>query len=127
MNIRDLIPKDKFDESGIEGLKKLSFEQIRPIIPDLLEWLQDMNWPVARPVADILEPFSNRITPELVAILKSTDVMWKYWILGNLIKHANDPLILNELERIVKYPTNDEIENEIHIEAASILNGDYKN
>ena len=69
MNIRDLIPKDKFDESGVEELKKLSFEQIKPIIPDLLVWLQDMNWPVARSIADILEPFTDRITPEIVAIL----------------------------------------------------------
>jgi hypothetical protein len=33
MNIRDLIPKHKFDEAVIDRLKTLSFEQIEPIIP----------------------------------------------------------------------------------------------
>lgn len=61
----------------IAGLKKLSFEQLEPIIPDLLEWLQDMNWPVARPVADILEPYTDKITPEIIKILKTDDGMWK--------------------------------------------------
>lgn len=125
MNIRELVPKDKFDESGVEELKKLSFQQLKPIVPDLLEWLQDMNWLVASNIADILRPFTDNITAELVAILQSDDVMWKYWILGNLIKDANDPLIFKELERMVNYPTNDEIENEIHIEATSILRGNY--
>lgn len=32
MNIRELIPKDKFDEEVIDRLKALSFEQINPII-----------------------------------------------------------------------------------------------
>lgn len=72
-----------------------------------------------------MRPFTDNITAELVAILQSDDVMWKYWILGNLIKDANDPLIFKELERMVNYPTNDEIENEIHIEATSILRGNY--
>ncbi|WP_311950805.1 DUF5071 domain-containing protein [Mucilaginibacter terrae] len=126
MDIRTLIPKNKFDESGIEELKKLSFEQIKPIVPNLLEWLQDMNWPVASYIADILKPFINKITPEIVAILKSDDVMWKYWILG-LIRQTNDPLILMELEKIVKYPSLEEIDNEVDIEAIEILKGVYKN
>lgn len=78
MNIRELVPKDKFDESGVEELKKLSFQQIKPIVPDLLEWLQDMNWPVASNIADIMRPFTDKITAELVAILQSDHVMWKY-------------------------------------------------
>jgi len=126
MNIQELIPKNKFDGSGIEELKSLSFEQIKPIIPDLLEWLQDMNWPVASSIASILKPFINRITAELVMILKSDDVMWKYGVLISLIRNTRDLIILKELERIVKYPTKDEIENEVDLEAIAILNGGYK-
>jgi len=63
MDIRKLIPKHKDDQEVIENLRKLSFEEIKPIIPDLLEWLQDMNWPIARPVTEILKPFSEQIVP----------------------------------------------------------------
>jgi hypothetical protein len=63
MDIRELIPKDKGDEKVIEQLKKLSFEDIEPIISDLFQCLQDMNWPIARPIADVLEPFSDKLVP----------------------------------------------------------------
>jgi len=126
MNIKDLIPKDKFDQKTVDELKKLSFEQLKPIIPELLEWLQDMNWPVAKPIADILEPFANRITPEIINILKTNDGMWKYWILCTLARKTTDILLLAEIERIARFPSRDEIEDEVNFEAISILNGDYK-
>ena len=124
MNIRELIPKHKFDEEVIDGLKALSFEQIEPIIPDLLEWLQDINWPIAAPIAVLLKPYVNRITPEIIKILKTNDGLWKLWILVIFGRITTDPLLLVEIERIAKFPTRDEIEDEVNLEAISILNGD---
>lgn len=43
MNVKDLIPKNKFDDSNIEKLYLLTDEEIIPIIYDLLEWLMDYN------------------------------------------------------------------------------------
>ncbi len=126
MDIKELIPKDKFDQKVIASLKKLSFEQLKPIIPDLLEWLQDMNWPIARPIADILEPFTEKLTPEIIEILKTDDGMWKLWILVTLGRTNTDPLLLNELERIARFPSKIEIEDGVNLEAIAILNGDYK-
>ena len=77
MNIRELIPEHKDDQKVIERFKRLSFEEIKPIIPDLLEWLQDRNWPIAGPVAEILTPFSDSIVPEIIKILKTNDGLWK--------------------------------------------------
>lgn len=126
MEIKDLIPKHKFDEKVIHGLKNLSFEELKPIIPELLEWLQDMNWPIARPIANILEPFADRLTPDIIKILKTNDGMWKLWILVTLARKTTDPLLLIEIERIAKFPTRDEIEDEVDLEAIAILNGKYK-
>jgi len=126
MDIQELIPKHKDDQKVIKPLKKLSFEQLKPIIPQLLEWLQDMNWPIARPVADILEPFADRITSELIEILRTNDGMWKYWILLNLAKNTQDALLLKEIERIAKFPSEDEIYDEVNLIAISILTGEYQ-
>lgn len=126
MNVKELIPKHKHDHKVITGLKNLSFEQIEPIIPALLEWIQDMNWPIARQVADILEPFVDRITPEIIKMLRTDDILWKYWILISLLRKTTDPVVLAEIERLAKHPSKDEIENDVHIEAAAILNGDHK-
>jgi hypothetical protein len=54
MDINEYIPKDKHDHERVEQLKKLSREDIKRIIPELMEWLQDQNWPVSQGVEDIL-------------------------------------------------------------------------
>ena len=77
MDIKELIPKHKDDQKVIAGLKKLSFEQMKPIVPKLLEWLQDMNWPIAGPIAEVLKPFENRITAEIIKILKTDDGVFR--------------------------------------------------
>jgi hypothetical protein len=126
MDIKELIPKNKFDDKTVNRLKELSFVQLKPIIPELLEWLQDLNWPIASHIADILKPFADKLVPEIIRILKTNDGMWKLWILVTLARHTTDPLLLNEIERIAKFPSKDEIEEEVNLEAISILNGDYK-
>jgi len=73
MDVRSLIPKDKHDHRVISKLKKLSFEDIQPIVPDLLIWLQDMHWPIAIKVAKVLKPFADRINSEVLPILTSND------------------------------------------------------
>ena len=125
IGIKGLIPKHKFDQETVEKLEKLSFEQLKPIIPELLEWLQDMNWPIARPVADILEPHIDKIVPEIIKIFKTDDGMWKYWVII-FVRNTTNPLLLNEIERIAKFPSRDEIEDEVNFLAIAILNGEYK-
>lgn len=122
MNIRKLIPKHKDDQEVIEGLKKLSFEEIKPIVPDLLEWLQDMNWPIARPVADVLEKYSDQLVPDILKILKTNDGIWKLWVLMHLSRNTKDKALLKEIERIAISPIRDEFEEEVNIEANAILN-----
>ncbi len=126
MDVKDLVPKHKDDQRVIARLKELSFEQIKPIVPELLEWLQDMNWPIARPVADILEPFVDKMVPEIIKIFKTNDGIWKMWVLANLTRHTESPFLLREIQRIAKSPTRDEVEDEANLEAIAILNGDYK-
>lgn len=126
MEIKELIPKHKDDQKVIDGLKKLSFEQLEPIISDLLIWLQDMNWPIAGPIAEVLKPFGNRITAEIIKILKTDDDGWEWNVLANFARNTTDPLLLSEIERIAKFPTKNEIDAEVNLEAMAILNGDYK-
>lgn len=126
MDIRQLIPKNKFDQKVIGKLKKLSFEQIEPIVPELLEWLQDLNWPIGKPIAEVLEPFADKIAPEIIKIFRTNDGLWKQYVLVTLTINATDPALLSEVERIAKFPTKNEVEDETNLAAISILNGDYK-
>lgn len=109
MNIKRLIPKDKFDFETVEKLKNYSFDEIKPIIPNLLEWLQDGNWPISKPVGELLLPFTEKISPEIAQILQGHDSVWKYWILQTFGKISDNELVQSEIERILKSPTKDEI------------------
>ncbi|MFJ6266178.1 DUF5071 domain-containing protein [Lysinibacillus xylanilyticus] len=46
-NFEDLLPRHKFDNDRVELIKKMDRDKILPLLPNLLEWIQDMNWPVA--------------------------------------------------------------------------------
>jgi hypothetical protein len=122
-NIRDLIPKNKGDLSTAEILTNYSYEELKEIIPNLLEWLQDMNWPVAKPVSEYLESINDKITTELLSILKSNDdEVWKYWIITIFGPITQSPIIKNEIIRIATSPTENEIIEEVHQVAKGIVN-----
>lgn len=114
MNIKALIPKDKFDIETAKKLSNYSIKEVQPIIPELLEWLQDGNWPVSKPIADFLIPFTEDISQEILQILKGNDGMWKYWILLIFGKTIKNEIVINEIKRIAINPTDDEINDEVN-------------
>lgn len=95
MNVKDLVPKDKHDISNIDKLYSLSDEEMKPIVYDLLEWIQDYNWPVAQELVPLLKEREDIIFPYMSDILRGDDFMWKYWIMDLIIpgfsfEHKND-------------------------------------
>ncbi len=124
MEITDLIPKDKLDTKTAEKLNKYSYEEIKPIIPDLFEWIQDMNWPVARIVAEYLITISENLTTQIVEVLNSNDEMWKYWcieVFGIYSKKPMHPDVLEIVNRIANNPTLEEREYNISEQAIRAL------
>src|SRR6218665_1494379 len=121
--MNQLIPKHKFDIEAAEKLNEYSIEELRPIIPALLEWLQDCNWPVSYPVRLFLEKHVAEIQNEIVDVFKTNDNLWKYWILLNLGKGINDERLIAEIKRLASNPTElekaeelDEISKELIVD-----------
>lgn len=79
-----MIPKDKFDIEAVEQLKQASSEMVVPLLPQLLEWLQDYNWPVAQPMLEVLLKYPTELTPHIEHVLQGDDDMWMYWCLKKL-------------------------------------------
>jgi hypothetical protein len=121
--MKDYIPKNKFDFEAVENLKLLKFESIRNDIPALLEWIQDMNWPVAYGVAEYLSPHINEMKDELLGILNSDDGMWKYWtvILISRLPSKPDPELISAIKRISDSPSKIEVEDEVNEVAKEVL------
>lgn len=111
VDMKQIIPKDKLDLEAVANLETCSISEIKNDVLKLLEWLQDMNWPVAGPICDYFAPFVNNIDDEIIYILRTNDDVWKYWIINSLVGSSgvipNDKIV-KEITRIAKNPTDGE-------------------
>lgn len=128
MEISELIPKDKFDIETANKLPNYTYEELKPIIPELLTWIQDMNWPVSKPVANYLQTLTEHLSNDIIEILQGTDDIWKYWTLHVFglwnLKPLNE-LVRKEIERIAITPTESERTEEVD-QIANELLGEQK-
>ncbi len=124
MSLKNLIPKHKDDTETAEKLFEYSYEEVRSIIPELLAWIQDMNWPVSRPMADYLVSMSEYLTKDLMKILNGNDEVWKYWcidVFGLYSDKPLDPTIVAKIKSIAENPTESEIAEEVVEQALRYL------
>ncbi|MCL1935157.1 MAG: DUF5071 domain-containing protein [Defluviitaleaceae bacterium] len=125
-NLRNLIPKDKFDNSNIEKLMMLPEEDLKQILPELILWIADFNWPIAIELIPILIKYPNSILPIIKKNLQASeeDAELKNYIILKLIpelpKKYQDMLI-KDIERIYKEPTSIEIAEEVNEIALNYL------
>lgn len=93
INSSALVPRDKHDFERLNALITAGPSAAIPILDELLVWLQDINWPIASPLADFLVNVGEPLVPHLKKILSSGDEMWIYWVLSFLIKRLPAELI----------------------------------
>ena len=125
MKLSDCIPKDKHDLDAVANATALGYPAIDPILPQLLEWLQDGNWSVAGKVMTLLAKAGPEISRHLSAILNSDDDFWKYWILDSPITDALSQeawlLIEPDVVRIARHPTGGEKLEDVDELAKNVL------
>lgn len=120
MKNSDLIPRDKHDLERVEALIKAGPQAALPILESLLGCIQDINWPIAPPIADFLVRVGPPLTPHLKKVLASGDDMWIYWVLKNIVAFLpKDQLqeLSRPLEELATTAENDMIAIEIGVGA----------
>jgi hypothetical protein len=106
MNLNKYVPKNKHDHAAVQRARAVGFPALDPVLPNLLGWLKDMNWPVADAIAELLSISGAEIVPHIRGAFRSDDAIWKYWILTQLCPKLS-PVILAELRSdIEKLATN---------------------
>ena len=124
MDLRNCIPQDKYDQAAITRARVAGFPAINPILPELLNWLQDINWPVARQMVELLSGSGSEIVPHIRAVLRSDDAIWKYWILVSL-RSRLEPAVLAQLipdiTRLADQPSERDRSEEVDAEARVLL------
>jgi len=124
-NFDESLPKDKFDFESLNKIKMMEKKYIIPLIPGLLEWIQDMNWPIAPEVVKILLDSPKEVVPYIKNVFSTDDDIWKFWCLEYLVKNLpseDKKLLISELIRLISMPTEGEKLEEVDLKARGILN-----
>jgi hypothetical protein len=96
-----LLPENKHDTAKAAALVALGFPQVEPVLPQILEWLQDMNWPVARVLEPLVADIGLTLAPHIRTILETGDDIWKYHSLQAIRQSSELIEVLRpELERL---------------------------
>ncbi len=120
MKKSELLPRSKHDLESVKALVAAGPEAALPILDELLTWVQDINWPVAHPVAMFLLTVGAPLIPPLRKVLRSGDEMWIYWVLGNIVANLPKNLIAElepELNSLAYWDENASIAFRIAIDA----------
>jgi hypothetical protein len=123
IDLTALLPIDKTDTEAASKVVAIGLPGVEPVLPKLLEWLQDMNWPVAQILQPFLASIGAPLVPHIRAVLATDDDVWKYWVVQGVVGksaelvHALKP----ELERLAHSPTDGETEEGVSELSAQII------
>lgn len=120
----NLLPRDKHDFERVNDLKKLDKNDLEELIPELLEWLQDINWPIAVEISRLLLTIPQETIPFVINVLDGRDDIWKEWCLRYFVMELPEELrksLQGHIERIAYNPTKGEELEEVHLTAQEIL------
>jgi hypothetical protein len=122
-DIRSLVPQDKHDIERANAVIAAGYPAVASILPDLLEWLQDYNWPVAHVLAPFLLSIGSPLIPHISYVMDTDDEVWKYWMMGLIMLESREVALAfrEELERIAYSPTEREILEELQGQAQRTL------
>jgi Domain of unknown function (DUF5071) len=113
--IVDLVPAHKHDLERAQAAVAAGYPAVASVLDDLLTWIQDINWPVARVLVPLLAGVGLPLAPYVQRILSSGDHVWKYNVIKFIIAESK---VLRqefdaELRRLVASPTEIERKEEL--------------
>lgn len=83
--LRKLLPANKDDVAAINAIAARGYPAVQPILLDLLKWIRDESWPVAKPACEFLISIGERLAPEVLEVLGSRDDLLKAVILRRIV------------------------------------------
>ncbi|KAJ7137213.1 hypothetical protein C8R44DRAFT_768654 [Mycena epipterygia] len=113
------VPRFKWDDVAIRSLELFVHtpEEMRPFVPELLEWLQDINWPPFSGCWAQLARFPEIVVDPIREVLRKGDEGdWANHLLRFLVEVSMPGQVRErarvEVERIAQRPTQSELEND---------------
>ena len=119
-----MLPSNKFDVAAIAQIERMHADLIEPHLTELLTWLQDGNWPVAKPLSTVLAKLGEQVAPSVLEILQGTDSTWKYWCIELLVKQMPSSVIIGMQPQLLALSQSPSVEDEqegVHVVAREVL------
>src|SRR5262245_11128325 len=117
-----LVPKSKGDLVTAQLAVQAGYPAVEPVLYELLEWLQDCNWPVAHELFDFLASIGAPLAPHIRPVFAGDDYVWQYWLIG-LFRRSPElyTIFRADIHRIACSPTTDEHYNELDERCADLI------
>ncbi len=122
-DLEAILPSDKIETEKAEAIVALGFPAVAPVLPLLVEWMQDMNWPVAQTLQPFLASIGAPLAPHIRHVLETDDDIWKYWVVRCVVGESDElaQVLKPELLRLASLPTPGEADEEVDQMAREIL------
>jgi hypothetical protein len=117
------LPQNKHDVEQARALVALGFPGVEPVLPRLLEWVQDMNWPAAQVLAPFLAGIGKPLPPHIERVLRTDDLAWQDFILSGVVSRSPELIeeLRPQLERLALSPTSAEVADGVALTARDVL------
>jgi Domain of unknown function (DUF5071) len=118
------LPQDKFDLDAVAQFVAAGFPAIAPFLDDLVIWVADGNWPVARPVAELLVLTGVGALPALRQVLQGSDAIHQYFMLLLVVNRLPPDIataLRGDLEHLATKPSADQFREGVSELAEDIL------
>jgi hypothetical protein len=117
------MPLEKSDLERARAVVALGYPEVAPILPALLQWLQDINWPVASVLAPFLASIGPKLAPHVRQVLQTDDEVWKYHVIQSVVAQSSElcQALTPQLQRIARNPTPTEQQEEVNLVALDAL------
>ena len=120
-----LVPRHKADMERAPAAVDAGYPAVAPVLHQLMEWLQDYNWPVAHVLAPFLASIGAPLAPHVRYALDSKDDTWKYWTVSVILGQSRElaEMFRADIERLAWTPTQEEAHEEVNEVAQEVLQG----
>ena len=109
MSATSLIPNHKSDSETVKLVIRAGYPEVEPVLYDLLEWLQDMNWPIASELYPFLSTIGIPLAPSIRRVFQTDDYTWQRNV-SRLFSDSKElyELFREQIIRIANHPTEEE-------------------
>ena len=103
-----VVPTGKSDTDNAIALVALGFPAVEPVLPQILAWVQDPNWPVARVFLPFLATIGEPLAPHVRSVLATDDDCWKYSLLEAVVHQSPElaAALTVDLSRLARHPSS---------------------